>query len=116
MELSNLTSLDALNDATATHDKVLLIVSRNACPGCVALSKALETHAELQSALAGVKVVQIKLEAVPTIAQTFGLRVAPSMILFSNDEEVKRVLGFNGPNELLSAVRAVFAPELAEAA
>lgn len=116
MEPMNLTSLDALNDATANNAKVLLIVSRNNCAGCVGLAQALKTNSELQSALEGVTVVQIKLEAVPTIAQTFGLRVAPSMILFSEDEEVKRILGFNGVSELLTALRTHFAPELAQAA
>lgn len=116
MELTNLTSLDELNDATAANAQVLLIISRSNCPGCVALTKALETHTELQTALEGVKVLQIKLEDVPTIAQTFGVRMAPSMILFREDDEVQRVMGYTGPQPLLTALRAAFAPTLAQAA
>lgn len=108
MEISKLTSIDALNAFTADNTNALVIVSRNACAGCNALDGALKTNAELQAALAGVKVAVVKLEDVPTIASTFGLRMAPSMILFREDDEVARLTGFEGAGKLIAAAREHF--------
>ncbi|WJJ55068.1 thioredoxin family protein [Xanthomonas phage RTH11] len=115
MEITKLTSIDALNAFTADNTNALVIVSRNACAGCNALDGALKTNVELQAALAGTAVALVKLEDVPDIARTFGLRMAPSMLLFKEDDEVARLLGFEGPAKLLAALRANFC-ELAEAA
>ncbi len=109
MEITKLTSIDALNAFTADNENALLIISRNACAGCNALDGALKTNAELQAALAGVQVAVVKLEDVPTIASTFGLRMAPSMILFREDDEVARLTGFEGASKLINAAREHFA-------
>ena len=116
MELQQFTSVDQINDTTAENENVLLIISRANCPGCDNLARALATNVELQTALAGVTVGVVKLETVPTIAATFGVRMAPSMILFRGDDEVKRIMGFNSPAELLNAARAAFGAPVAEAA
>lgn len=108
MELIEISSLDHLNEVTANNANALIIVSRNACPGCDALMRALNTNADLQSALDGVQVAVAKLEKIPTIAQTFGLRQAPSMLLFKDDEEVTRVTGFMQPAPLLAALRGTY--------
>jgi thioredoxin 1 len=108
METTQLTSLDHLNQVTANNANVLLIVSRNACPGCDALTRALENNALLQDALADVTVVVAKLEKIPTIAPTFGLRQAPTMILFKEDEEVSRLSGFTVAAPLIEALQKAF--------
>lgn len=110
METIQLNSLDHLNDVTANHANVLLIVSRNACPGCDALAKALQNSALLQDALAGVTVAVAKIESIPTIISTFGLRQAPTMILFKDDEEVSRLTGFTAPAPLVEALHKAFTP------
>lgn len=108
MEITQATSLDQLNELTAAHAAVLLIVSRNACPGCVNLARALDANDELKAALADVTVVKVQLEQVPNIAQVFGLRAAPSMVLFKDDDEVSRVVGFQTPVALINALREAF--------
>ena len=116
MELQQFTSVDQINEATASNENVLLIISRANCPGCDNLARALETNADLRAALEGVTVGTVKLEVVPTIAATFGVRMAPSMILFREDDEVRRIMGFTAPTELLLAARAAFGAPVAEAA
>lgn len=108
MELIKFETLDRLNHITAGNSNVLLIISRNACPQCDNLVRTLKTNAELQSALAGVVVGVAKLEDIPTIAQTFGVRAAPSMIMFKDDDEVSRLSGFMSPGPLLNALRNAY--------
>lgn len=115
MEITKLESIDALNAFTAANTNALVIVSRNNCAGCNALDGALKTNAELQNALAGAQVAVVKLEDVPAIATTFGLRMAPSMILFREDDEAARLTGFEGASKLINAAREHFS-DLAVAA
>lgn len=115
MEPIQISSLDQLNEVIAANANVLLVVSRNACPGCDALARSLETHSELQSALEGVTIAVAKVEKIPNIASIFGLRQAPSMILFKDDEDVAQVTGFQAPAPLIKAVRATYAPIAAAA-
>lgn len=115
MELIKFESLDHLNQVTADNSNVMVIVSRNACPQCDNLVRALQANDELRQALDGVVIGVAKLETVPTIAQTFGLRAAPSVLLFKDDEEVSRVIGFMSPAPLLKALLSAFVP-VAEAA
>lgn len=115
METIKLNSLDHLNEVTAAHSNVLLIVSKNACAGCDNLKRALEHSALLQAALVGVTVVQAQMETVRNIVTSFGLRMAPTMILFKDDEEVARKAGFESPDALIEALQQAFQP-LAQAA
>ena len=115
MELIKFESLDHLNKVTSENANALVIVSRNNCPQCDSLIRALQANDELRNALSGVTVGVAKLEAIPSIATTFGLRQAPSLLFFKDDEEVSRLAGFTSPAPLLKALLDVFAP-LAEAA
>lgn len=108
MEITKLVSIDDLNAFTAANANALVIISRNACAGCNALDGALKTNAELQEVLAGAQVAVVKLEDVPAIATTFGLRMAPSMILFREDDEVARLTGFEGAGKLIAKAREHF--------
>lgn len=108
MELIKFESLDRLNHVTADNSNVLLIISRSNCPQCDNLVRALKSNAELQAALAGVKVGIAKLEDIPTIATTFGVRAAPSMIMFKDDDEVTRLSGFMSAGPLLNALRNAY--------
>jgi len=110
METIKLSSLDQLNQLTADNANVLLIVSKNACPGCENLKRALDNTALLQDALANVVVVIAQMETVRNIVTTFGLRQAPSMILFKDDEEVARLAGFMTPAPLIEAINKAFNP------
>lgn len=108
MEIIKLTSMDHLNQVTADNANVLLIVSKNACPACDNLKRALENTALLQDALAGVVVAQAQMETVRNIVTTFGLRAAPTMIMFKDDDEVGRVTGFTAPAPLIEALHKAF--------
>ncbi len=111
MQLLELASIDHLNEVTAANAQVLLIISRNNCPGCDALKRTLDGNAQLQEALSGTVVAMAKLEDIPSLPQTFGVRQAPSMILFREDDEVARLSGFMAPQPLLKAVQEQFAPQ-----
>ncbi|QVD49306.1 hypothetical protein LUCX_236 [Xanthomonas phage vB_XciM_LucasX] len=116
MQLLSATSVDHFNQMTSENDQVLAIFSRNNCPACDALSKALDTNAELQAALAGVTVVKVKMEEVGSaMFATFGLRMAPSMLLFKCDDEVARLAGFTAVGPLLDKLNTNFSA-LAQAA
>jgi thioredoxin 1 len=115
MERITLNSVDQLNALTAARSNVLIIVSRSNCPGCDALERTLEHHAELRTALADTVVGIAKVEHMPNITQVFALRQAPSMILFKDDDEVARITGFQAPHPLIQALHQAFRP-MAEAA
>lgn len=108
METIKLSSLDHLNEVTSQNANVLLIVSKNACPACENLAKALENVDALKQALSGVTVVIAKMEEVRNIVTSFGLRSAPTMILFKDDEEVSRVVGFTHPKIVIEALEKAF--------
>lgn len=108
METIILHSLELLHGTLEHHSRVLLIVSRNACPGCEALAKALEHNPLLHDALVGVTVVVAKVEQVPEIAPTYKLRQAPTMILFHYGVEVTRLTGFTVPAPLIEALYRAF--------
>lgn len=109
MERISLESVDQLNALTASKSNVLLVVSRNNCPGCDTLQRALDAHTELQTALDGVTVAVAKVEKMPNITQVFGLRQAPTTILFKDDDEVGRVHGFQLPT-LVELLQRFFSP------
>lgn len=115
MELIKFESLDHLNTVTAENPNVMVIVSRNACPQCDSLMRALQANDDLRAALGDAVIGVAKLESIPAIASTFGLRQAPSVLLFKDDDEVSRVMGFTSPAPLLQALLNAFAP-VAEAA
>lgn len=110
MDIIDLTSLDRLNALTAKHPNVLIVISRNDCAGCETLDQALHANTLLKDALEDHEVIigKVKLETVPTAAAVFGLRQAPAMILFREDDEVSRLTGFEKAAPLLQALRHAF--------
>lgn len=112
MHFLELTSIDHLNEVTTTKSQVLLIISRNNCPGCDALQRALDGNDQLRQALSGIVVALAKLEVIPALPQTFGVRQVPSMILFREDNEVFRLTGFATPQPLLKVLQEHFTPQV----
>lgn len=115
MNTQHLESLDELNAFTSENPKALVIVSRMACPACDTLAAALGSSEAIAKALEGVAVATIKLDKVPVLASTFGLRMAPASLLFQDDDEISRIAGFDNPASYAAKLAQAFQP-VAEAA
>ena len=79
-------------DLIATHDKPILVdFWAEWCAPCRMLSPVV---AELASIWKGkVTVIKINTEEKPNIASNFGINSIPTLILFKNGKEVKRISG-----------------------
>ena len=82
----------SFHDLVATHDKPILVDFWAAwCAPCRTLSPVI---AELASIWKGkVTVIKINTEEKPDIARHFNINSIPTIILFKNGKEVKRISG-----------------------
>ncbi|MBX6350730.1 MAG: thioredoxin fold domain-containing protein [Clostridia bacterium] len=74
------------------------------CKPCAYLEPVL---GEAARALAGsVKFVRLNVDENPVAATVFGVRSVPYLILFRGEEELEKIAGFVGRDELLRRLRA----------
>lgn len=108
MNITQLSSIDALNAFTADNERAMVVVSRNNCVACVAQKTAMENDVVLQETLkgSGYAIATLKLEDVPAVAGVLALRAAPTTLLFHGDDEVARIGGFSSAEHFIGRVKA----------
>lgn len=73
------------------------------CGSCKMLAPVLEEVAiDLQGKL---DVVKLDVDANMTIAEQYGVKSVPTMILFNNGEEIVRMVGYRSKQELLNQLK-----------
>jgi len=101
-------SPDAYAAALITHSQVLVDYYKDHCPGCRMLEMSLEKFAATPTA-AGVALVKVKME---TIGEDFfrglGLRQTPTLALFKDGQETRRLPGYQTPAQIEQATTASF--------
>lgn len=70
------------------------------CGPCNTMKPALRTMEQTT----GLMVVEADLASCPTAAQSFGVRSVPTLILFEQGQEVRRIVGAQRLQELMSFV------------
>jgi thioredoxin len=75
------------------------------CGPCQALSPTLE---ELSKDFEGkVKVIKVNVDYQPDLAQSFGVRSIPTLILFKNQKAVETIIGLRTKDELKKKISAL---------
>jgi len=101
-------SPDAYTAALNTHPQVLVDYYKDHCPGCRMLEMSLEKFAATPAA-EGVALVKVKME---TIGEDFfrelGLRQTPTLALFKEGREIKRLPGYQTPVQIGQAASTSF--------
>lgn len=69
------------------------------CGPCKMLAPVLE---EVSKEMEGLTIVKLNVDDVPTIANQYGIRSIPTIILFKNGNKVAQSMGFQ-PKEMLTA-------------
>jgi len=89
-------STDDLDDAVATHDVVLVDFYADWCGPCQMLEPVLERlAAETDAAVA-----KVDTDANPAVAQQYGVRGLPTLVLFADGERVERLVGMQQEDQL----------------
>ena len=71
-----------------TKDKVLVDFYANWCGPCKMLSPVLEKISN------DIKIVKVDIDKYPDLARTYGVMSIPCLIIFENNKELKRNIGF----------------------
>ena len=74
-----------------TTNKQVLKFYADSCGPCKMLSKSLDSMYPLP-----IRVSEVDIETSPEIAQKYGIRGVPTMILLEDGEEIGRMVGYQG--------------------
>lgn len=82
---------------------VLLDFTAQWCPPCKSFSPVVDAFAE--ETIGAVKVGKVDIDGAPAISARFGVRAAPTVIVFKDGREVARHVGATSKSRLLSLLR-----------
>ncbi|WP_459191045.1 thioredoxin [Halosimplex sp. J119] len=89
-----------LDDVVAEHDVVLTDFYADWCGPCQMLEPVVETLA----AETGATVAKVDVDANQRLAQSYGVRGVPTLVLFADGEQVEEVVGVQGEEQLRSLI------------
>lgn len=108
MQTLHATSADDYHAAFAAHPRLLVVYSKDHCPGCRMLELSLQQFAATADA-EDLALLNVKLEVVgEDFFRGLGLRQTPTLSLFCDGLEIARLPGFQSPQQITRAVRAHF--------
>ena len=98
-------SPDDYHAAIKAHPRLLVDYHKDDCPGCRMLDMSLQKVAD-EDACAGLVLLKVKLETVgEDFFRSMGLRQTPTLSLFRDGVEAKRLPGFQAPGQILRALQ-----------
>ena len=89
-----------LDDIVAEHDVVLVDFYADWCGPCQMLEPVVETIAAETDAT----VAKVDVDANQPLAQAYGVRGVPTLVLFADGEQVEELVGVQGEDQLRSLV------------
>ncbi|HIY70668.1 MAG TPA: thioredoxin family protein [Candidatus Luteimonas excrementigallinarum] len=108
MQTLHAASADDYRATLAAHPQLLVVYSKEQCPGCRMLERSLQQFAATADA-EGLALLGVKLEVVgEDFFRSLGLRQTPTLSLFCEGTEIARLPGFQSPGQITQAVRAHF--------
>jgi thioredoxin 1 len=94
-EASNIVHVDSEADFKThvldTHGICLVDLFSNRCPPCRVLAPTISLLAEKYSG--SVTVCKVNVDRVPAVAQRYGVRAIPTVLIIQNGNEIKRFVG-----------------------
>ena len=91
-----------LDDIVAENDAVLTDFYADWCGPCQMLEPIVETLAAETDAT----VAKVDVDANQRLAQSYGVRGVPTLVLFADGEQVEEVVGVRGTEELRSLIES----------
>ena len=99
----------------AAHPRLLVDYHKDDCPGCRMLEMSLQKFAG-EEAAEGLALLKVKMETVgEDFFRALGLRQTPTLSLFRDGTETRRLPGFQAPGQIAQAV-GLYLTEPAETA
>ncbi len=115
MQTLHASSPDDYAAALAAHPRLLVDYYKDDCPGCKMLDMSLQKFAS-DAAAEGVVLLKVKMETVgEDFFRNLGLRQTPTLSLFKDGNEARRLAGFQAPGQIVQAV-GLYLPATADAA
>ena len=115
MQTLHASSPDAYAAALAAHPRLLVDYYKDDCPGCKMLDMSLAKFAA-DPVAEGVVLLKVKMETVgEDFFRDLGLRQTPTLSLFRDGTETRRLPGFQAPGQIAQAV-GLYLTEPAETA
>ncbi|TYT26543.1 thioredoxin family protein [Luteimonas viscosa] len=115
MQTLHASSPDDYRAALAAHPRLLVDYHKDDCPACRMLDMSLMKFAD-DPAAAGLVLLKVKLETVgEDLFRALGLRQTPTLSLFQDGVEARRLPGFQAPGQIAQAV-GLYLGESAESA
>ena len=97
-------SPDDYHAALAAHPRLLVDYHKEDCPGCRMLEMSLQKFAG-EEAAEGLALLKVKMETVgEDFFRDLGLRQTPTLSLFRDGTEARRLPGFQAPGQIVQAV------------
>jgi len=90
-----------LDDIVAEHDVVLTDFYADWCGPCQMLEPVVETLAAETEAT----VAKVDVDANQRLAQTYGVRGVPTLVLFADGEQVEEIVGMQSEDQLRALIR-----------
>ena len=116
MQTLHASSPDAYAAALAAHPRLLVDYYKDDCPGCKMLDMSLAKFAA-DPVAEGVVLLKVKMETVgEAFFRDLGLRQTPTLSLFRDGNEAKRLAGFQAPGQIAQAVALYFGASVDTAA
>lgn len=104
MQTLHASSPDDYSAALAAHPRLLVDYYKDDCPGCKMLDMSLSKFAT-DTAAEGIVLLKVKMETVgEEFFRSLGLRQTPTLSLFKDGNEAKRLAGFQAPGQIAQAV------------
>ncbi len=116
MQTLHASSPDDYTAALAAHPRLLVDYYKDDCPGCKMLDMSLAKFAA-DPAAEGIVLLKVKMETVgEAFFRDLGLRQTPTLSLFRDGNEAKRLAGFQAPGQIAQAVALYFGASVDTAA
>ncbi|TWT22304.1 thioredoxin family protein [Luteimonas marina] len=97
-------SPDDYHAAIKAHPRLLVDYYKDDCPGCRMLEISLQKFAG-EDAAAGLVLLKVKMEILgEDFFRDLGLRQTPTLSLFRDGSEARRLAGFQAPGQIAQAV------------
>ncbi|EMA09883.1 thioredoxin [Haloarcula vallismortis] len=93
---------DQLNDVVGRHDIVLTDFYADWCGPCQMLEPVVETLAAETNAA----VAKVDVDANQQLAQSYGVRGVPTLILFADGKQVEEIVGVKGEADLRALIQS----------
>lgn len=81
-------------------EKTLLIFGANWCKYCISAKNDMQNDTKLSEKLKDYSIIEVDYDKDKDVVDGHKIKILPTFIIFEDGKEIKRYIGYRGPNDL----------------